>query len=156
MDGPKLNPMVIFKRVTIPCQTFPASVVVNCNKKGMVDIATTKLWIEKCYQTRPDGFFSKSSLLIMDAMAAHKEESVKKMPNSSGCHIAIIPGGLRSDPICNHWILLQTTHLKIICCWSSDRLFECTLRLLINCLKTSELIKLKYKCNLKLNVLKSI
>lgn len=63
-------------------------------QETMRKIFSMKLWIQKCSQKR--GFFSKSSRLIMDAMTAHKEESVKKMLNLSGCHIAIIPGGLSS------------------------------------------------------------
>jgi len=92
--GGKLKPMVIFKRVTMPRETLPAGVVVVCNKKGWMNTEVMQTWTDKCFRTRRGGFFKKKSLLIFDAMAAHKETTVQKHINSAGAHIAVIPGGL--------------------------------------------------------------
>jgi len=51
-----------------------------------------KDWVDKCYRSRPGGFFKLKSLLIMDSMAAHKETDVQRYINAAGGHIAIIPG----------------------------------------------------------------
>ena len=53
-----------------------------------------KEWTERCFRARQGGFFLPKSLLIFDAMAAHKELSVHKQINKTGAHIAVIPGGL--------------------------------------------------------------
>lgn len=76
-SGVKLKPMLIFKRVTMPREKLPNSVVVHCNKKGWMDTDVMKLWVDKCFRCRPGGFFKKQSLLIFDAMAAHKEKTVQ-------------------------------------------------------------------------------
>jgi len=95
-SGVKLKPMVIFKRVTMPCVKFPAGVVVVINKKGRMNTKVMKTWVSKCYHTRRGSFFKKNSLLVMDAMTAHLDEDVKKTVNAAGGHVAIIPGGLTS------------------------------------------------------------
>lgn len=92
--GDKLKPMAIFKRVTIPREKLPAGIVVECNRKGWMNCEVMKIWLDKCYRARPGGFFKAKSLLIMDAMAAHKETEVQAAVNRTGAHIAIIPGGL--------------------------------------------------------------
>jgi len=47
-DGHKLNPMVIFKRKTLPKnEKFPSGVLVHVHPKGWMDEAGVKLWHEK-------------------------------------------------------------------------------------------------------------
>ena len=93
-SGAKLKPMVVFKRITMPRENLPPNVVVVCNKKGWMNSNLMKLWVDKCFKTRPGGFLSAVSLLIADAMAAHREKSVQNHLNEAGAHVAIIPGGL--------------------------------------------------------------
>lgn len=93
-SGKKLKPMVIFKRVTMPREKLPKGIEVVCNKKGWMNEEVMKDWVDKCYRTRPGGLFSQKSLLIFDAMAAHKQSTVQKHINNTGAHIAVIPGGL--------------------------------------------------------------
>ncbi|KAG7176662.1 Pogo transposable element-like 6 [Homarus americanus] len=45
-DGTKLNPMIIFKRKTMPKIKFPAGVFVHVNEKGWMDEQGIKLWID--------------------------------------------------------------------------------------------------------------
>lgn len=92
--GQKLKPMLIFKRATMPREQLPSGVVVTCNKKGWMNTDVMGIWTDKCFRTRQGGFFKKKSLLVFDAMTAHKESSVQKKINAAGAHIAVIPGGL--------------------------------------------------------------
>ena len=55
-DGTKLQPMVIFKRKTMPKDKFPAGVVVHNHPKGWMDESGVKIWIEKVWQARLGGF----------------------------------------------------------------------------------------------------
>ena len=83
--GEKLKPMVIFKRITMPREKLPSGVAVFCNKKGWMNTEVMGVWIEKCLRTRPGSFFKKKSLLVFDAMTAHKEPSVQKQINAVQC-----------------------------------------------------------------------
>ena len=68
-DGQKLPPMVIFKRKTLPKEKFPVGVVIKINPKGWMDEEMMSDWLREIYVKRPDGFFHKStSLLIYDSM----------------------------------------------------------------------------------------
>lgn len=78
----------------MPREKLPSGVAVFCNKKGWMNTEVMGVWIEKCLRTRPGSFFKKKSLLVFDAMTAHKEPSVQKQINAVGAHIAVIPGGL--------------------------------------------------------------
>ena len=78
----------------MPREKLPGGVVVNVNKKGWMNTDVMKTWADSCYRARPGVFFKPKSLLIFDAMTAHKEPTVQKHLNSIGAHIAVIPGGL--------------------------------------------------------------
>ena len=80
----------------MPREKFLPDVVVVCNKKGWMNSDVMKIWVDKCFKARPGGFFSAKSLLIADAMTAHKDQNVQSHLNQNGAHIAIIPGGLTS------------------------------------------------------------
>uniref|UniRef100_K7F994 HTH CENPB-type domain-containing protein n=1 Tax=Pelodiscus sinensis TaxID=13735 RepID=K7F994_PELSI len=92
--GEKLKPMAIFKRVTMPREKLPAGVSVVCNKKGWMNTEVMKTWTDSCFRARKGRIFKPKSLLLFDALAAHKETLVKKHIIAVGAHIAIIPGGL--------------------------------------------------------------
>ena len=49
--------------------------MVRCNKKGGMNTEVMKDWADSCYRARPGGFFKPKSLLVFDAMTAHKEEN---------------------------------------------------------------------------------
>jgi hypothetical protein len=93
--GQKLFPMVIFKRIIMPKETFPKGSVVKVNKKGWVDESMMKGWLQECFARRPGGFFRQlKSMLVMDSMRAHITDAVKEAIKKNNAIPAIIPGGL--------------------------------------------------------------
>lgn len=97
-DGTKLPPMIIFKRKTMPKDSFSPGVVVQCNVKGWMDTEMMGLWLEKCFSQRPDGFFpTNKGLLVMDSMRAHMTDLVKTNIKAKNCIPVIIPGGMTED-----------------------------------------------------------
>lgn len=90
-DGGKCDPMVIFKRKTIPREEFPKGIVVAANEKGWINDEMMCQWIEKVWRRRKNSFFNPKSLLILDAHKAHKTERVKKEIQKLS-QLAIIPG----------------------------------------------------------------
>jgi transposase-like protein len=92
-DGTKLQPMVIFKRKTIPKnETFPSGVIVHCHSKGWMDEAGILLWLEKVWGNRPGGLLLKPAMLVWDQFRAHLTDPVKKKLNELRTHQAVIPG----------------------------------------------------------------
>lgn len=78
-NGQKLQPMVIFKRKTLPKENFPAGVVIKANPKGWMDEEKMSEWLREIYVKRAGGFFHTApSLLIYDSMRAHITDGVKK------------------------------------------------------------------------------
>uniref|UniRef100_A0A6G3MI57 Pogo transposable element with KRAB domain (Trinotate prediction) n=1 Tax=Henneguya salminicola TaxID=69463 RepID=A0A6G3MI57_HENSL len=59
-----------------------------------MNIDIMKLWVDRYFRTRAEGFLNPSSLLKMDSMTSHKDRTARARPNSSGANVAIIPGGL--------------------------------------------------------------
>ena len=85
--------MVIFKRKTLPKETFPAGVVIKANEKGWMDEEMMKEWLRQVYVRRPGVFFHASpSLLICDSKRAHLTADVKNMVNQMNAVLAVIPG----------------------------------------------------------------
>ena len=96
-DGTKLPPMVIFKRKTMPKESFPPGVVVHVHEKGWMDEGGMLLWLEKCWGRRPGGSTSPRSLLVWDQFRAHLTDRVKlRTKNGHNTDVAVIPGGLTS------------------------------------------------------------
>lgn len=92
-DGKKLPPMIIFKRKTMPKESFPPGVVIETNVKGWMDEDMMGRWIEKCFSKQPDGFFlAKKGLLVMDSMRAHITQLSLKWIRAKNCTAAVIPG----------------------------------------------------------------
>ena len=96
-DGKKLPPYIIFKRKTIPKGKFPSGVIVSANEKGWMSGAEMELWISKVWSKRPNSFFKRKSILILDAAPGHKTETIKKKLKQQQTAVAIIPGGLTSQ-----------------------------------------------------------
>lgn len=97
-DGQKLLPMVIFKRKTLPKETFPAGVIVTANEKGWMDEQMMKQWLRQVYVRRPGVFFHvSSSLLICDSMRAHLTDDMKQQVKQMNATLAVIPGGLTKE-----------------------------------------------------------
>lgn len=97
-NGQKLPPMVIFKRKTLPKETFPVGIIVKVNPKGWMDEEKMSEWLREVYVWRPDGFFHTSpALLIYDSMCAHLTETVKIQVKKTNSELAIIPGGLTKE-----------------------------------------------------------
>jgi hypothetical protein len=92
-DGHKCEPMVIFKRKTMPKEKFPEGIIVTVNKKAWVDQEIMKQWLEKVWRRRPGAFFKPKSLFIYDSARAHLTEEVKKEVKKMS-DLAVIPGGL--------------------------------------------------------------
>lgn len=94
-SGKKLTPMVIFKRKTLPRETFPPNVVIDVNVKGWMNEAMMEKWLERCFVKRPDGFFKiHKALLVMDSMRAHITERIKNKLKFINTVPIVIPGGL--------------------------------------------------------------
>ena len=96
-DGTKLQPMVIFKRKTIPKgEKFPPGVLVHCHEKGWMDEDGITLWLEKVWNKRPGALLKKPAMLVWDQFRAHLTEPVKKKLDKLKTQQAVIPGGLTS------------------------------------------------------------
>lgn len=94
-DGTKLPPMLIFKRKTLPKDSFPSGVLIQANEKGWMDESMMSIWLDRCFVKRPDGFFHvKKSLLVMDSMRAHITDSTLRKVKAVNCTPAVIPGGM--------------------------------------------------------------
>lgn len=94
-DGTKLPPMLIFKRKTMPKESFPPGVVVKTNEKGWMDEQMMGVWLETCFSKRPDGFFhARKGLLVMDSMRAHMTDLTLRQIKTMNCTPTIIPGGM--------------------------------------------------------------
>lgn len=94
-DETKLPPMVIFKRKTMPKESFPPGMVIETNKKGWMDEEMMAVWLQKCFARRPDGFFRvKRCILVMDSMRAHITDSSLKKIKATNCTPVVIPGGM--------------------------------------------------------------
>lgn len=93
-SGQKLQPMVIFKRITMPKEQLPKGIVVKVNTKGWMIEGLMKEWLTECYGKRPGGFFHrKKALLVLDSMRAHITDSVKAAIKKTNSIPAVIPGG---------------------------------------------------------------
>ncbi|KAK9523800.1 hypothetical protein VZT92_017691 [Zoarces viviparus] len=55
-SGQKLQPMVIFKGLTMPKEKFPKGISVKVNKKGWMIESIMKEWLNECYAKRPGGY----------------------------------------------------------------------------------------------------
>jgi hypothetical protein len=64
-DGHKCEPMVIFKRKTMPKEKFPEGIIVTVNKKAWVDQEIMKQWLEKVWRRRPGAFLNQNLFLSM-------------------------------------------------------------------------------------------
>ncbi|KAL1470208.1 hypothetical protein MTO96_040572 [Rhipicephalus appendiculatus] len=94
-DGTKLPPMLVFKRKTLPNDSFPSGVIIQANEKGWMDESMMTVWLEKCFVKRPDGFFHvKKRLLVMDSMRAHITDATLKRVKAVNCTPTVIPGGM--------------------------------------------------------------
>jgi hypothetical protein len=97
-DGTKLNPMIIFKRKTMPKPSeIPPGVVVHVHDKGWMDEAGMKLWINRVWERRKGALLKKSSLLVLDQFSSHLKNSVKEKLRQGNTELAVIPGGLTSQ-----------------------------------------------------------
>ena len=96
-DGTRLNPMIVFKRKTVPKENFPPGVVIHAHPKGWMDEEGTKIWIRKVWNKRPGRLTRTKSLLVWDSFSVHLMESIKSiLKTDSNTDIAVIPGGLTS------------------------------------------------------------
>lgn len=94
-DGKKLPPLIIFKRKTMPRESFPPGIIIQMNQKGWMDEKMMDFWLQRVFCTRTDGFFkTKRALLVMDSMRAHITEKIKETIHKMNTIPAIIPGGL--------------------------------------------------------------
>lgn len=95
-DGQKLRPMVIFKRKTMPKDSFPRDVVVKVHQKGWMDENLTKVWLDEVWMKRPGALLKPRSLLVWDMFRAHLCDSVKAKLKDYRTRQAVIPGGCTS------------------------------------------------------------
>lgn len=93
-NGDLLNPLIIFKRKTLPKGDFPSDIVISANEKGWMCESIMFEWIEKVWQRRKGSFFDRKGLLIMDSMRSHLLDTVKSHFKKLSTDLAVIPGGL--------------------------------------------------------------
>lgn len=93
-DGHKLPPFIVFKRKTMPKETFPPKVIVRVNEKGFFTEETVLEWFRLVWLRRPGGLLKPKSLLVLDSFRGHITERVKRAVANAQCELAVIPGGL--------------------------------------------------------------
>ena len=93
-NGQKLKPMLVFKRKTLPQDTFPTDVLVKCNGNGRMCEQLMLDRLNEIWRKRKGAFFIPSGALIMDSMRAHLMDSVKEEARKASATLAIIPDGL--------------------------------------------------------------
>ncbi|PIO70790.1 DDE superfamily endonuclease [Teladorsagia circumcincta] len=93
-DGRKCQPMVIFKRKTLPKGPFHGNVIVKANDKGWMNESLMKEWIEEVWLQRPYASTQQGrSALILDAAPSHRTELTKQYLQQHS-RMIMIPGGL--------------------------------------------------------------
>ena len=95
-DGTKLTPYVVFKRKTIPKETFPDGIHICVHPKGQFDEEITNDWVKTVWKKRRGGRNKQNSLLVLDAVRCHRQDSVKGVLRNMNTDLAIIPGGMTS------------------------------------------------------------
>lgn len=95
-DGGKLPPYVVFKRKTMPKDSFPQGIIVAVQEKGWFDESIMKDWIRKSFSKRRGSVRRTKSMIVLDAFRCHRTEQIKKMFQNENCVLAMIPGGLTS------------------------------------------------------------
>ena len=61
-DGTKLQPLLTFKRKTLPKDVISHGIYVHAHSKGWMDGEGMKLWLEKVWSKRPGGLLKKKHL----------------------------------------------------------------------------------------------
>jgi DDE superfamily endonuclease/Tc5 transposase DNA-binding domain/Brinker DNA-binding domain len=95
-DGTKLPPLIIFKLVNIPRQTFPNGIMVRANREGWMNTDEMLWWIENIWTRRALLSKNPRSLLVLDSFRGHLTDPVKRRFNENNTNMAVIPGGLTS------------------------------------------------------------
>lgn len=95
-SGKKMMPVLIFKRKTLPKETFPSDVVIRYNKKGWNNEDLMIDWFSEVWrkEKKKGAFFQTSRMLIMNSMVAHLTDLVSEMARKCAASLAIIPVGL--------------------------------------------------------------
>lgn len=63
-NGTKLKPAVVFKRKTMPKESFPPGIHVFVQPEGWVDEDILRTWFEKVWFSQPGGLSNQRSLLV--------------------------------------------------------------------------------------------
>lgn len=95
-DGHKLPPYIIFRRKTVPKETFPRNVIVRSQEKGWMESSLVLDWIKTVWCRRPGALLHPSSILVLDSFRGHLTSEVKKKLAETETHLAVIPGGMTS------------------------------------------------------------
>ena len=95
-DGTKLPPLIIFKLVNVPRESFLNGVHVCANPTGWMDEKEMIWWMENVWRRHANLSSNPRSLLVLDSFSAHRTDPVKRRFKEKNTNIAIIPGGLTS------------------------------------------------------------
>lgn len=95
-DGHKLPPFIVFKRKTLPKETFPPKVIVRVNEKGFFNEETVLEWFRMVWCRRPGALLKPRSMLVLDSFRGHMTDRVKKAVANAECDLVVIPGGMTS------------------------------------------------------------
>jgi transposase-like protein len=77
-NGTKLPPVIIFKLVNVPRQTFPTGVFICANSNGWMNESEMLWWIENVWNLRLRTSVNPRSLLVLDSFSAHIMNPVKQ------------------------------------------------------------------------------
>ena len=92
-DDTKCNPVVIFKRTTIPMGNFSKNIIVKANLIGWVTKDMFLEWLNLVWRKRKGMIFCIESSLIYGSASSHLTEDVKKLIKTYS-KSAVIPGDL--------------------------------------------------------------
>lgn len=93
-DGRKLPPYVIFKRKTMPKETFPKGIIVRVQENGWMTDDLVVDWLNTVWNRRPGGLLRQRSMLVLDSFRGHLTDKVKSRIREERCDLVTIPGGL--------------------------------------------------------------
>lgn len=95
-DRRKLSPYVVFKRKTLPKESFPNGIIVRVQKNGWMSDDLVLDCMKMVWANHPGGLLRRKAVLILGSFRGHLTERVKARLAEARTHLAVIPGGLTS------------------------------------------------------------
>ncbi len=90
--GTKLQPLVIFKRKTLPKDSWPAGVAVRVHERGWMEERGMIDWIKTVWNRQLGALLKKKAMLVMDAFSGLLHASMHKQLKALKTDVANFPG----------------------------------------------------------------